>query len=80
MIEDIIRGMGGDFTKAIESITRDKYTYCKNKTNLSLYKMKSGKFKIMDYNKKNYGSFNDVDMAKKRFVELYEQFHGTIKL
>lgn len=72
---EILRDMGGDYAKAAISITDKKYKEYKTKTNKTLYKMKDGKYKILDYHKNCYGTFYDIDMAKKNFVELYEKEH-----
>jgi len=79
-LNEVLRGMGGDYEKAANSIIDKKYKIVKQKFNLRLCKMKSGKFKIMDYNDKNYGTYLDVNMAKKEYVELYEKQHGIIHL
>ncbi len=75
---DMLRKMGGKYEDMAINITRKKYTACKKRSNLTLYKMKSGKFKIQDYHGKSYGILLDVDMAKKKYVELYEKTHGKI--
>lgn len=80
MLEDILKGFGGDYEKCANNIINEKYKIAKSKFNRSLYKMKSGKYRIMDYNKKSYGEFFDIGMAKKNYVEQYENIYGIIFL
>ena len=47
-----------------------KYKEAKKKSNLKLFKMKSGKFKIMDYYENLVSEHNDITSAKKAFCKI----------
>jgi hypothetical protein len=50
--------------------TDSRYQEAKRKSNLTLYKMKSGRYKIMDYYKKVVYECDDIVTAKKYFIKI----------
>lgn len=59
---------GGAFS-APSNLDRD-YKEAKKKTNLTLYKMKSGKYRIMDYYHNVVYECSDMVTAKKEFIRI----------
>jgi len=58
------------FNNFIDGELDKRYQEAKRKSNLTLYKMKSGRFKIMDYYKNTVYECDDVVVAKKYFIKI----------